>query len=97
MTSCTFNVPDLNASGDNLYGPRICWQPFIDWAWDAFDFDHDPSKIPYVDLTGALQDSHPSCWLSWDEGHLSPLGHRLVAKRLEAWLAESGLLPAAKR
>ncbi len=41
MTSCTFNVPDLNASGDNLYGPRICWQPFIDWAWDAFDFDHD--------------------------------------------------------
>ena len=41
MTSCTFNVPDLNASGDNLYGPRICWQPFIDWAWDALDFDHE--------------------------------------------------------
>ena len=39
MATCTFNVPDLNASGDNLYGPRICWQPFIDWAWDAFDFD----------------------------------------------------------
>ena len=39
MTTCTFSVPDLNASGDNLYGPRICWQPFIDWAWDAFDFD----------------------------------------------------------
>jgi hypothetical protein len=39
MTSCTFNVPDLNASGDNLYAPRICWQPFVDWAWDAFDFD----------------------------------------------------------
>jgi hypothetical protein len=41
MTTCTFTVPDLNASGDNLYGPRICWQAFIDWAWDAFDFDHD--------------------------------------------------------
>lgn len=39
MASCTFNVPDLNATGDALYGPRICWQPFIDWAWDAFDFD----------------------------------------------------------
>jgi hypothetical protein len=21
------------------YGTRISWQPFIDWAWDAFDFD----------------------------------------------------------
>lgn len=39
MASCTYSVPDLNASGDNLYGPRVCWQPFIDWAWDAFDFD----------------------------------------------------------
>lgn len=41
MASCTYSVPDLNASGDNLYAPRICWQPFVDWAWDAFDFDHD--------------------------------------------------------
>jgi hypothetical protein len=41
MASCTYTVPDLNASGDNLYGPRICYQPFIDWAWDAFDFDKD--------------------------------------------------------
>lgn len=39
MASCSYSVPDLNASGDNLYGPRICWQPFIDWAWNAFDFD----------------------------------------------------------
>ena len=39
MATCTASVPDLNASGDNLYGPRICWQAFIDWAWDAFDFD----------------------------------------------------------
>lgn len=39
MATCTATVPDLNSSGDNLYGPRICWQAFIDWAWDAFDFD----------------------------------------------------------
>jgi hypothetical protein len=41
MATCTFSVPDLNASGDNLYGPRICSQSFINWAWDAFDFDKD--------------------------------------------------------
>jgi len=39
MTTCTFNVPNLDATGDTLYGPRICNQPFIDWAWSAFDFD----------------------------------------------------------
>jgi len=39
MASCTATVPDLSASGDTLYGPRICWQPFVDWAWDAHDFD----------------------------------------------------------
>lgn len=41
MATCTFNVPNLDATGDNLYGPRICSQPFIDWAWNAFDFDKD--------------------------------------------------------
>lgn len=39
MATCTYTVPDLDASGDNLYGPRVCWQAFIDWAWNAFDFD----------------------------------------------------------
>jgi len=39
MATCTYSVPNLDTSGDNLYGPRICWQPFIDWAWNAFDFD----------------------------------------------------------
>jgi hypothetical protein len=39
MATCTYVVPNLDASGDNLYAPRICWQPFVDWAWDAFDFD----------------------------------------------------------
>ena len=41
MTSCDVPLTDLNSSGDNLYGPRICWQPFIDWAWEAFDFDKE--------------------------------------------------------
>ena len=31
-------MPDKNASGDELYGPRICWQAFIDWAWVAHGF-----------------------------------------------------------
>ena len=39
MASCTYQVPNLDTSGDNLYGPKVCWQQFIDWAWDAFDFD----------------------------------------------------------
>ncbi len=39
MTSCRATVPDLDASGDNFYGPSICWDAFIEWAWDAFDFD----------------------------------------------------------
>ena len=38
MASCTYTVPDKDASGDNLYGPRICWQEFIDWAWNAHGF-----------------------------------------------------------
>lgn len=38
MASCTYTVPNKNVSGDNLYGPRICWQAFIDWAWYAHGF-----------------------------------------------------------
>jgi hypothetical protein len=42
MANCSYSVPsqtELAASGDQLYGPRICSQAFIDWAWDAHDFD----------------------------------------------------------
>jgi len=39
LTTCSHSVPNLDSSGDNLYWPRVCWQAFIDWAWDAFDFD----------------------------------------------------------
>ena len=38
MATCTYTVPNKNTSGDNLYGARICWQPFIDWAWKAHGF-----------------------------------------------------------
>ena len=42
MTSCSVpDIPDKDVSGDNLYGPRICDQPFIDWAWPAYKFNSD--------------------------------------------------------
>ena len=41
MADCTYDVPDLTLSGDALYGPWICNQPFIDWAWTTFNFDYD--------------------------------------------------------
>jgi hypothetical protein len=41
MATCYYTVPDKNASGDNLYGGRICYQPFIDWAWGVFEFNYD--------------------------------------------------------
>jgi len=36
---CTWTPSNTTTTGDTLYGPRICKQAFIDWAWDAFDFD----------------------------------------------------------
>lgn len=39
MGNCSYTVGDKDASGDNLYGSRICNQPFVDWAWKAFRFD----------------------------------------------------------
>jgi hypothetical protein len=39
MANCTYTVPDLNTSGDTLYGPRICNQPFIDWVWSTHGFN----------------------------------------------------------
>lgn len=41
MASCSYTVPDLNASGDTLYGPRACPQEFINWAWEVHDFDKE--------------------------------------------------------
>ena len=38
MADCTYSVPDKDVTGDNWYAPRICWQPFIDFAWSAHGF-----------------------------------------------------------
>jgi hypothetical protein len=38
MTSCS-GWSDPGASGDNMYVPRSCYQPFIDFVWEAYDFD----------------------------------------------------------
>lgn len=39
MATCTYNVPDKNASGDNYYGQFICWQPYIDYFWATYGFN----------------------------------------------------------
>lgn len=39
MGDCTVGgIPDKNASGDNLYGSRICDQQWVDWVWDEYGF-----------------------------------------------------------
>lgn len=39
MATCSIpTIPNKDVSGDNLYGPRICNQAFIDWAWKAHGF-----------------------------------------------------------
>jgi hypothetical protein len=39
MPPCSSVVPNRTVSGDALYGPRACWQEFIDWAWRTHNFD----------------------------------------------------------
>jgi hypothetical protein len=41
MTTCSVPRHDNATSGDSLYGPRACWQAFIDWCWNTHDFDFD--------------------------------------------------------
>ena len=41
MADCEYSVPNKDVTGDNLYGPRSCHQPFVDWAWDVFNFNFD--------------------------------------------------------
>jgi hypothetical protein len=38
MASCTYSVPDKNASGDNFYGAFICDQKYIDYFWNTYGF-----------------------------------------------------------
>ena len=56
-------------------------------------FDLKNATIPYVNLLDAMVPHHPACWLEWDEGHLSTLGHEKLAAALENWLLSSGWLP----
>jgi hypothetical protein len=41
VADCTYRVDDLTTTGDSLYGPRICNQPFVDYAWIAHGFNYD--------------------------------------------------------
>jgi hypothetical protein len=38
MASCTYTVPDKNASGDNFYGGVICNQAYVDYFWNTYGF-----------------------------------------------------------
>jgi hypothetical protein len=38
MATCTYTVPDKNASGDNFYGAYICQQVYIDYFWNTYGF-----------------------------------------------------------
>ena len=38
MATCTYTVPDKNASGDNFYGAFICHQAYIDYFWYTYGF-----------------------------------------------------------
>lgn len=39
MTTCTVpTIPNKDTTGDSLYGPRICDQTFVNWAWPAYKF-----------------------------------------------------------
>ncbi len=38
MATCTYSVPDKNASGDNYYGGFICDQAYIDYFWGTYGF-----------------------------------------------------------
>ncbi len=38
MATCSYTVPDKNASGDNFYGQFICRQDMIDFFWNGYGF-----------------------------------------------------------
>jgi hypothetical protein len=63
-----YTVPNKNTSGDNVYGQRICWQPFIDWAWKAHSFrkNYRDDGFGYEDACNtnkALGRTFNSIWL----------------------------------
>lgn len=56
-------------------------------------FDLKNATIANVNLLDAMVPHHPACWLEWDEGHLSTLGHEKLAAAFETWLLSTGWLP----
>lgn len=38
MATCTYSVPDKNASGDNFYGAFICNDKYIHYFWNTYGF-----------------------------------------------------------
>jgi len=39
VATCSIpTIPNKTTTGETLYGPRICYQPFVDWAWAAHGF-----------------------------------------------------------
>lgn len=38
MATCSYSVPDKNATGDNFYGASICSQTYIDYFWNTYGF-----------------------------------------------------------
>lgn len=51
MATCTYTVPDKNASGDNFYGQFICDQAYIDFFWFNYGFNGN-KNIGMTDLGG---------------------------------------------
>ena len=45
MATCTYTVPDKNASGDNFYGAVICNQAYIDYFWNTYGFSGNKALL----------------------------------------------------
>lgn len=98
MASCSIPVLDLDGSGDTLYGPRICNQGFIDWAWSAHDFDKEDWDQGFgwdeaCDVTRPLARTFNAIWCLnysaedyWNESYDSDIlhwGRRYVRDKID--------------
>ena len=92
MATCTYTVPDKNASGDNFYGAVICNQVYVDYFWNTYGFSGN--KVYWddgwgwddcSDGSGTLQlFSQAYNDLLWAEGLLRGGGDKALAAQLEA-------------
>jgi hypothetical protein len=101
VPDCTYSVPDLNVSGDALYGPRICNQPFIDFAWEVHGFNGDywQDGWGYDDVCNIrkpLARCLNAMWLltysaedymndGWDSGDILHFGPRYVREQFKSY------------